>query len=170
MKSNCCTFCIVILPFWRQPAPANHQKEQTMKPDRDLAWRSPLTIVLCLAGIAFLGLGMRTFFMPEAAAAYFGAPSGAPEALVFVKAYGARNIAIALLALTLVWLDQRRVLAALLALAALVAALDASVMFGYSGLAGAAKHLAYVAGLGGLALVTARGITPFKMTTGDIRR
>ena len=133
-------------------------KPDRTNPHRDLAWRSPLTITLILAAIAFLGLGARTFFLPEVAAAFFGAPATAPEALVFVKAYGARNIAIALLALTLIRLDLRVPLAALLALAALTAALDASAMFGFSGLPGAAKHLAYLVVLGGLAIITARGM------------
>ena len=84
-----------------------------MKPYRNLAWRSPLTIILVLAAVAFLGLGLRAFLIPEAASAFFGAPTTAPEAPVFVKAYGARNIAIALLALTLIRLDLRAPLAAL---------------------------------------------------------
>jgi Domain of unknown function (DUF4267) len=126
-----------------------------MTTSRNLPWRSPLTIVVSLASVFFLALGLRTFFFPEAAAAFFGAPATAPEALVFVKAYGARNIAIALTALALIRLDFRPGLVALLACAALVAALDATVMFGFSGLAGAAKHMVYVAVLGGLALAVA---------------
>jgi Domain of unknown function (DUF4267) len=122
---------------------------------RDMPWRSPLTIAVTLASVFFLALGLRTFFFPEAAAAFFGAPATAPEALVFVKAYGARNIAIALTALALIRLDFRPGLVALLASAALVAALDALIMHGHAGLAGAAKHMAYVALLGGLALATA---------------
>jgi hypothetical protein len=141
-----------------------------MKPYRNLAWRSPLTIILVLAAVAFLGLGLRAFLIPEAASAFFGAPAIAPEALVFVKAYGARNMALALLALTLVWMDLRAPVAALLALAALVAALDASAMFGFSGLPGAAKHLAYVAGLGGLSIITARGMGKPALTESQVPR
>jgi Domain of unknown function (DUF4267) len=128
----------------------------TMTSPRDLQWRSPPTIVVAVASVLFLALGARTFFLPEAASAFFGAPATTPEALVFVKAYGARNIAIALTALALIRLDFRPGLVALLAFAALVAALDASVMYGFSGMAGAAKHVAYVAALGGLSLATAR--------------
>ncbi len=130
--------------------------ETRMMTNRDLPLRSPLTIVITLASIVFLGLGARTFFLPEIASAFFGAPATAPEALVFVKAYGARNIAIALTALTLIWLDYRPGLVALLTFAALVAALDATVMYGFSGMAGAAKHLAYVVLLGGLSLMLVR--------------
>jgi Domain of unknown function (DUF4267) len=122
---------------------------------RDLIWRSPLTIVIAVASVVFLALGLRTFFFPEAAAAFFGAPSIAPEALVFVKAYGARNIAIALTALALIRLDFRPGLVVLLACAALVAALDALTMHLHAGMAGAAKHIAYVAFLGALAAATA---------------
>jgi hypothetical protein len=125
--------------------------------DRSLAWRSPLTIILCLAVVAFLALGLRTYLWPAAAAAFFGAATDNPEALVFVKAYGARNIAISLTALALVWLDARMGVASLLAAAALVAALDASTMYAFSGMAGAAKHLVYVVGLSGLATATAAG-------------
>jgi hypothetical protein len=130
--------------------------EMTMTSNRDLQWRSPLTIVITVASVFFLGLGARTFLLPEAASAFFGAPATAPEALVFVKAYGARNIAIALTALALIRLDFRSGLVVLLACAALVAALDASVMYGFSGIAGAAKHVAYVVVLGGLSVATAR--------------
>jgi hypothetical protein len=137
-----------------------------------IAWRraSPLTITLVLVAVAFLGLGARTFFLPEVASAFFGAPATAPEAPVFVKAYGARNIAIALLALTLIRLDLRAPLAALLALAALTAALDASAMFGVSGLPGAAKHLAYLVVLGGLAIITARGMGKLALTESQVPR
>lgn len=122
--------------------------------NRNLAWRSPLTIVLIIASIAFLGLGLRTFFLPSQAAAFFGVATEAPDALVFVKAYGARNIAISLIAFALLWFDVRAGMIVLLSSAALVAALDASIMFGQAGLSGAAKHLAYVAGLLGLAVFT----------------
>jgi Domain of unknown function (DUF4267) len=123
---------------------------------RDLAWRSPLTLVLLGAGVLFLGLALRTFLFPASAAAFYGVETKAAEAFVFVQAYGARNIVISLLALTFIGLDHRRALAALLAGAALVAALDAVIMFGWSGAAGAAKHLLYVGVLGALALVTLR--------------
>jgi Domain of unknown function (DUF4267) len=136
--------------------PAAFLMEMSMTSTRDLQWRSPLTLILMLACILFLGLGARTFFLPEAASAFFGAPATSPEALVFVKAYGARNIAIALTALALIRLDFRPGLVALLAFAALVAALDASVMYGFSGMAGAAKHMIYVVVLGGLSRATAR--------------
>lgn len=121
---------------------------------RDLRWLAPLTLVLLGASLVFLGLGLRTFLFPASAAAFYGVQTKAAEALVFVQAYGARNIAISLLALMLIALDHRRAFAALLAAAALVAALDAVIMFGWSGTAGAAKHLIYVGVLGALALVT----------------
>jgi hypothetical protein len=116
-----------------------------------LPWPMPLSILIGLASLGFLGLGVRTFILPEVAAAFFGAPATGAEALVFVKAYGARNIAISLTALTLLMLGERRGLAALLAFAAGVAGLDALTMHGYSGLAGSGKHMAYVALLGALA-------------------
>ena len=126
-----------------------------MTPTRNLLWRSPLSIVLALASIAFLVLGLRTFFFPEAAAAFYGAPTAAPEALIFVKAYGARNIGISLLAMALLWLDAWLGVAMLLAAAALIAALDASIMWGHAGFGGALKHLIYVGVLSGLSIVTA---------------
>ncbi len=121
---------------------------------RDLHARSPIAIVLGLAATTFLLLGLRTYLMPENAAPYYGVATTAPEAMVFVKAYGARNIAISLMAFLLLVLDQRRALAGLLFLTAGVAGLDALVMFGYSGLSGSAKHLAYVAVLLGLSAAT----------------
>jgi hypothetical protein len=120
-------------------------------PNRSLAWRAPSTIIVMVASGLFFLLGLRTFFFPEAAARFFGAPSSSAEAMVFVKAYGARNIAISLMAAALIWLDLRLALAILLALAALVAGLDAASMFAFSGWPGAAKHVAYVLALGALA-------------------
>lgn len=124
---------------------------------RQFPWRAPATIILALAAFVFLGLGLRTFLWPVAAAAYFGVPTTAPEALAFVQAYGARNIAISLTALALIALDARAAMAALLAATALVAALDASIMFRVAGMAGAAKHLAYIVLLVALAWVAWRG-------------
>ncbi len=123
---------------------------------RNLAWRAPITIILAVASVAFLALALRTFLLPATAAAYYGVATDMPEALVFVKAYGARNIAISLSVMAFLWLDQRKALVVLLAGAALVAALDASIMFGQSGLAGAVKHIAYAGGLSGLAAATYR--------------
>ncbi len=122
--------------------------------DRSLPVRSPMTIVLLLASLAFLGLGLRTFFLPASAAAFYGAPTESAEALVFVKAYGARNIGISLLALTLIYLDAGMGVGALLAAAALIAGLDAAIMLGHAGFGGALKHLIYVAVLGALAVTT----------------
>lgn len=122
--------------------------------NRNMPWRSPITIVLVILCVAFLGMGLRTFVLPGSAAAYFGVPTDASDALAFVKAYGARNIAISLTAMALLWLDARQGLAMLLACAALVALLDASILYGRDGLTGAARHLAYVAVLLTLSLVT----------------
>jgi len=119
--------------------------------DRILPWRAPLTLILVLASVVFLALGLRTFFFPVAASAFYGAPAQTPEALIFVKAYGARNIALSLLALTLIRLDHWLGVVALLALVAGVAGLDALIMHQHAGFAGAAKHLLYVAGLSSLA-------------------
>ncbi len=121
---------------------------------RLLPVRSPLTILLIAASLVFLGLGLRTFLWPGSAAAFYGVPTDVAEALVFVKAYGARNIAISLLALALIYLDAGLGMGVLLAAAALVATLDAVIMQNHAGFAGAIKHLLYTATLSGLALVT----------------
>lgn len=121
---------------------------------RSLPARSPMTIVLLVASLAFLCLGLRTFFLPASAAAFYGAPTEAAEALVFVKAYGARNIGISLLALALLYLDAGLGIGALLAAAALIAGLDAAIMLGHAGFGGALKHIVYVAVLGGLSVAT----------------
>ncbi len=123
-------------------------------PARLLPARSPLTILLVAASLVFLGLGLRTFIWPATAAAFYGVPTESADALVFVKAYGARNIAISLIALALIYLDAALGIGMLLAAAALVAALDASIMQNHAGFAGATKHLIYMAILSGLALTT----------------
>ena len=126
-----------------------------MTADRSLSLRSPMTWVIATVVLGFLLLGLRTVLFPASAAAFYGVPATAPEALSFVQAYGARNIALSLLAATLLVLDVRSGIVALLAYAALIAVLDAWIVTSAAGLGAALKHFAYVVGLSGLALATA---------------
>ncbi len=126
-----------------------------MKAVRSFEFRSPMTWVVAFAAFVFLLLGLRTLLFPASAAAFYGIPATAPEALAFVKAYGARNIAISLLAMTLLVLDVRKGIVALLGFAALIAALDAWIVASHAGMGTAAKHFVYVIVLSGLALATA---------------
>ena len=128
-----------------------------MTASRFLHARSPLTWVLGVAMTIFLALGLRTFFFPASAAAFYGIPTGSLEALAFVQAYGARNVAISLIAFSLLAQDARNGIAALLCGAALIAALDFWIVISHAGTGPALKHIVYVVVLSGLALVTMRG-------------
>lgn len=118
---------------------------------RALPWRHPLTWTAVAAAALFFGLGLRAVLAPVAASGTFGVPLEGGDGLAYVQAFGARNMGLALTGLLLVVLDQRRAFAGLLAAAALVAAVDATAVGQHAGLAAAAKHLGYVAALGGFA-------------------
>lgn len=119
---------------------------------RSLSTRSPLTWILAFVCVAFLALGFRTLLFPASAAAFYGVPLAGSDGLAFVQAYGARNIAISLLAITLLIMDARLAIAALLGLAAMIAAFDFWIVSSHAGFNPAIKHLAYIVALGGLAV------------------
>ena len=118
---------------------------------RSLPSNAAATWIAILAALAFLGLGLRALLAPTGAAASFGVPVVSADGLAFVRAFGARNIGLSLIALTLVALDMRRGLAAVFCAAALIAALDFSIVATHSGALGAVKHLGYLVGLTGFA-------------------
>jgi hypothetical protein len=130
-----------------------HNSEPTTS-SRSLGTGSVLTWVVAVAALGFFLLGLRTVVFPASAAAFYGIPTQSPEALAFVQTYGARNIAISLVAAALLIFDMRKGLVALLAAVALVAALDFWIVSATSGTGPALKHLVYVAALAGLALAT----------------
>ena len=117
--------------------------------NRMLPWDGATTWAAMAAAIVFLAIGARAVIAPSGAAGFFGVPVEGGAGLVFVQAFGARNIAMALTAIALVCLDQRNGLACLLLAAALVAAIDASAVGAQAGMAAAAKHIGYVIALSG---------------------
>ena len=116
---------------------------------RSLPSNAASTWIAALAALAFLGLGLRALLAPTAAAASFGVPLASGDGLAFVRAFGARNIGLSLVALALIALDKRRGLAAVFCAAALIAALDFSIVATRAGALPAAKHLVYVVALSG---------------------
>ena len=108
--------------------------------------RAP-TWIAVLAAALFFGLGMRALLAPEGAAATFGIPLDGGAGLAFVRAFGARNVGLSLVALALIALDLRRGLAAVFFASALIAVLDFSIVAGQAGTLHAAKHLGYVVAL-----------------------
>jgi len=126
-------------------------------PPRSLPWRSPVTILALLAVAAFLFLGLRGLIAPEVAVRSLGVVLANPHDAALMQTTGARNIGMALLALTFVVADARRPFGLLLAAAALIACIDFAVIRAASGLTEAAKHLAYVVFLGGFAVIVLRG-------------
>jgi hypothetical protein len=124
---------------------------------RALPWRSSVTIVALLAVAAFLFLGLRGLIAPEIAVRSLGVALRDPGDGALMQTTGARNIGMALLALALVLIDARRSFGLLLAAAAVIACLDFTIIRAASGLPEAARHLGYVAFLGGFAVVVLRG-------------
>lgn len=116
---------------------------------RSLSSNAASTWIAALAALAFFGLGLRALLAPTAAAASFGVPLASGDGLAFVRAFGARNIGLSLVALALIALDKRRGLAAVFCAAAVIAALDFAIVATQVGALHAVKHLVYVVGLSG---------------------
>lgn len=119
---------------------------------RSLSSNAASTWIATLAALLFLALGLRALLSPTAAAASFGVPLTSGDCLAFVQAFGARNIGLSLVALAMIGLDERRGLAAVFCTAALIAALDFSIVTARAGALHAVKHLAYLVSLSGFGL------------------
>jgi hypothetical protein len=113
--------------------------------ERSLSWRSPTTWLAAIAAVAFLAIGARAILQPLAAAAGFGVPLDPGDGLVFVQAFGARNIGISVFALLLLLLGRRRSLGLLFACGALIAAFDAGIVAAHAGAAASALRPAATA-------------------------
>jgi Domain of unknown function (DUF4267) len=113
---------------------------------RTLSWDGPLAWIVALAALALLAIGIRAMLAPSAAAAGFGMPLGGAEGLIYVQAFGARNIGLSLFALVMIALDQRRPLGVLFVCAALIAVLDGLILATYLGFGpGLVRHGAIAA-------------------------
>jgi hypothetical protein len=119
---------------------------------RALPWRAVTTWIAIVAAIGFFAIGLRALLAPAGAASAFGLPLADGDGLAYVRAFGARNIGLSIVALTLIVLDVRRGLAAVFLAGALIAALDFSIVAAQLGPERALKHLGYVAGLAGFGL------------------
>jgi hypothetical protein len=123
---------------------------------RQMPLRSALTILVSLAAVGFLALGLRGVLDPAGGASSLGVMVRDPADLVLMQAVGARNIGLALLGMSLIWIDRRRELGLLLAAAAGIALVDFFVIWSASGLGTAGKHLIYVGVLIALGLAVLR--------------
>lgn len=112
---------------------------------RSLPWTSPTTILAVVAALAFAGLGLRGLIDPGGAADSFGLRDMTGDGLAAMRATGARNLAVALIGLTLIALDARHALALVLMGAGLVATLDLVIVWQGVGLRVALEHAAYAA-------------------------
>jgi hypothetical protein len=72
--------------------------------------RQPLILVVCLLAGVFLILGGLFVAMPDVAAAIYGLPSRGPAALLYVRAIGFRDLALAGYLLGLALTGQRQAL------------------------------------------------------------
>ena len=129
--------------------------EQLQPNNRVLAYRNPSTILACLGAVAFLALGLRGILDPMGASGTFGVQITG-DGLAFMSTTGARNVGLALLALALIYGDQRKALALLLIAAGGIAALDFWIVLDATGSGKAAKHLGYVVFLLGFGLFLLR--------------
>lgn len=111
---------------------------------RALPWNAISTWLAILATLVFLALGLRALLAPAGAASSFGLAVPDANGLSFVQVFGARNIGLSLLALTLIILDIQIGLAVLFLAAAVIAGLDAWIVTSNSGVSRALKHFAYI--------------------------
>jgi Domain of unknown function (DUF4267) len=111
---------------------------------RALPWSAFGTWLAVLAALLFLALGLRALLTPAGAAASFGLPVPDTDGLSFVRAFGARNIGLSLLALALIFLDLRIGLAVLFLASGVIAGLDAWIVSSSAGVSRARKHFVYI--------------------------
>lgn len=88
-------------------------------------WTTPAIGLTLLVGLAFLLIGLRAIIAPTAMSTAFGLPMVTANETAFVQVYGSRTIALALLALGLLWRRELRSLALLLTIAAPLPLFDA---------------------------------------------
>ena len=100
-------------------------------------------IAAVLAALLFGAIGLRCVLGPDGGARFFGVAVQDGPGRSFVQAMGARNLGLSLTALGLILFGARAGLAALIFAAVVTAALDAAIVWRASGVAKAAKHLAY---------------------------
>jgi hypothetical protein len=123
---------------------------------RTVPFNAASTWIATLAAVAFFLLGVRALVAPAGAAASFGVPLDGGSGLVFVQAFGARNVGLSLVALASIALDARRGLAVVFLAAAVVAGLDFTIVATHGGASTAIKHLGYVLALGAFGVWFAR--------------
>lgn len=114
---------------------------------RTLPWNTVTTWLAMIVAIVFLALGLRALLAPTGAASFFGLQVPDEKGLSFVRAFGARNIGLSLLALAMIILDIRIGLGALFLAIGLIAGLDAWIVTSNAGLKKALKHFGYLIGL-----------------------
>ena len=114
---------------------------------RTLPWNAVSTWIAIIAALVFLVLGLRALLAPVGAASFFGLPVPDVKGLAFVRAFGARNIGLSLLALALIVLDLRMGLAVLFLAAGTISGLDAWIVTSNAGIVYAIKHFVYLVGM-----------------------
>lgn len=117
----------------------------------------PTSILAYGAAAALGGIGALGLLAPTRGARVFGVSVNDQAGASFVQAMGARNLGLTLTAAALTAMGLRSGLAALVAAAALMAALDAVIVLRASGLHAAAKHIAYAPAFTAFALWIASG-------------
>ena len=123
----------------------------------NLSPATPLTrIVTIILAAAFLHTGLSEIISPVGFDVGFGIPVNSGDDIVYLSVVGARNTALSLLGIFAALTGMRATMSAVIAVIALMAAIDCYVVHSVVGMTNATiKHAAFAALLGALSLWTA---------------
>jgi hypothetical protein len=107
--------------------------------------------IAALMGLALIGIGAGALVAPRLASQQFGIVLEDPRALAFIRALGARDLAIGILLLLLAGAGRRELLAWAMAASALIALVDYAVVSA----AGAGRTARALHAIGGITMLLA---------------
>ena len=134
-----------------------HTVRPTKVTDRTTPSR-PARIITIVAAVAWLAIGVAELISPHGWDASYGVTLTHDDGLTFVRAVGARNIAISLIALFFALRGMRTALAAVFAAIAVIAAMDFATVSNAVGAGHAIKHACFVVITAGIAGWVARSL------------
>lgn len=115
-----------------------------------------LRFIAAALGLAFLSIGLREVFSPAGWDASYGVALAGSDGLDFVRAVGARNVGLSLVALAAAALGARSVMVCAYAATCVIAILDFGIVSAASGPDRAVKHAVFIVAMGALAVWAAR--------------
>ncbi len=111
----------------------------------------PARIITIVVAVAWLAIGVAELISPHGWDASYGVTLSHDDGFTFVRAVGARNIALSLIALFFALRGMRTALAAVFAAIAVIAAMDFATVSNAVGAGHAIKHACFVAVMAGVA-------------------